>query len=68
MKAFAASLLATAALAANKVSWTGTKVTAGDLEATPSGSSSWSGTADKMVVTWKTSVALKTAMAADDVV
>ena len=68
MKAFGASLLATCALAANKVTWTGTAVTAGDLKATPSGSSSWDGTADKMVVTYKTSVTLSNVMASGDLV
>lgn len=68
MKAFIASLLASATMAANKATWTGTKATAGDLGATPSGSSSWSGTANTVAVTWATSVSLTNAMADNDYV
>ena len=69
MKAFLASLLvASATLASNTVTWTGTKATGGDISAIPKGSSSWSGTADEMVVTWKTSVSLSEEMANYDFV
>lgn len=52
MKAFISALLAGAACAANTKSWTGTKVTAGKNEFTPSGKTSWSGDASKLTVTW----------------
>ena len=68
MKAFLASLLASATMAAETMTWTGTKATGGDLGATPKGSSSWSGTANTMAVTWTTSVTLTNKMANDDYV
>ena len=68
MKAFLASLLASAAVAANTKSWSGTAATGGDLKATPKASSSWSGTASSMVVTYTTTVTLSNLMANDDYV
>ena len=68
MKAFLASLLASATLAANTMTWTGTKATGGDLGATPKGSSSWSATNTGLWATYTTSVSLTNKMANDDYV
>ena len=68
MKAFFASLLASATMAANTMTWIGTKATAGDLGAIPKGTSSWSGTSSEVAVTWTTTVRLTNKMANDDYV
>ena len=68
MKTFLASLLASAAVAANTKSWSGTAATGGDLKATPKASSSWSGTANSMVVTYTTTTTLSKTMSNDDYV
>ena len=68
MKAFFASLLASATMAANTMTWNGTKATAGDLGATPKGTSSWSGTSSTVAVTWTTTVTLTNKLADDDLV
>lgn len=56
MKTYIASLLSASISAANVATWIGTKATAGDLEARPKGTSSWTGTSeeDEVTVTWTT--------------
>lgn len=67
MKAFIASLLAGAACAATYTkSWSGTKVTAGSNSFSPTGKTSWSGTASKLSVTWQHKVAMTAALEKDD--
>ena len=67
MKAFISALLAGAACAASYTkSWTGTKVKAGSNEFTPSGKTSWSGTASKLSVTWQQKVTMKAVLEKDD--
>lgn len=67
MKAFISALLAGAACAANTKNWNGLKVVVGTTqECTPTGQSSWSGTASKVLVTFQQKMTMKAAIEKDD--